>query len=127
MRIPSAACAAMLFLLSGCAAGSASRKHAQEGSYARYSQGGSGSADTIEPATGGGGCRPLMAPLVEAFDTDHWGSFGNDDWERNANKRHSCWNRVWEVPTAIVAYPVAAVIMVGLVTSPIWLPLLLLL
>lgn len=39
---------------------------------------------------------------------------------------HSCWNRLWEVPTALAIAPVAIVIIVGVVASPIWVPLLLL-
>ncbi len=43
------------------------------------------------------------------------------DWGEGAPK-HSCWNLVWEVPTAIVVVPVA----LALMTSPVWVPILLL-
>ena len=49
-------------------------------------------------------------------------------WVQNEwleNKRHSCWHRVWEVPAAVVLYPSIAVIVIGAITSPIWVPLLL--
>ena len=57
-----------------------------------------------------GSCRPLLRHL---------------ELERDEHKdvRHSCWNRVWEVPTAVVVYPAVAVIMIGAITSPIWVPL----
>ncbi len=42
------------------------------------------------------------------------------DWGEGA-PRHSCWNRVWEVPTAIVVVPLA----LALLTSPVWVPILL--
>jgi hypothetical protein len=74
----------------------------------------------VEPETGR--CRPLLRRLFKDFHTD------TDEWEGlEANKRRSCWHRVWEVPTALVAYPTAVVVLVGLVTAPIWVPLLLLL
>ncbi|OGS41542.1 MAG: hypothetical protein A2506_06345 [Elusimicrobia bacterium RIFOXYD12_FULL_66_9] len=41
-------------------------------------------------------------------------------------RRHSCWNRLWEVPSAAVAYPAGIAIIVGACTSAIWVPLLLL-
>ena len=63
----------------------------------------------ITPETGT--CKPLLPFLIK-------------DWEED--KRHSCWNRVWEVPTAVVVYPTVAVLFVGLVTAPVWVPLLLL-
>jgi len=43
------------------------------------------------------------------------------DWGAGAPK-HSCWNRLWEVPTAIVVVPVALAIL----TSPVWVPIVLL-
>lgn len=43
------------------------------------------------------------------------------DWGEGAPK-HSCWNLVWEVPTAIVAVPV----ILAVVTSPVWVPIVLL-
>lgn len=59
-----------------------------------------------------GRCRPLLrAPSIEG------------DQEP---RRHSCWNRLWEVPAALVAYPVGAALIIGGCTAPIWIPLLLL-
>jgi len=63
----------------------------------------------ITPETGT--CKPLLPFLIK-------------DWEEE--KRHSCWHRVWEVPTAVVVYPTVAVVFVGVVTAPIWVPILLL-
>jgi hypothetical protein len=63
----------------------------------------------IAPETGT--CKPLLPFFIK-------------DWQED--KRHSCWNRLWEVPTAVVVYPTVAVAFVGLVTAPIWVPLLLL-
>jgi hypothetical protein len=40
------------------------------------------------------------------------------DWGEGA-PRHSCWNRLWEVPAAIVVAPVA----IAIVTAPIWVPI----
>ena len=40
-------------------------------------------------------------------------------------QRHSCWNRLWEVPAAAVAYPVGIAVVLGACTSAIWVPLLL--
>lgn len=45
--------------------------------------------------------------------------------ERLSNQRHSCWHRLWEVPAALVVYPVVVVVLLGAVTAPIWVPLLL--
>jgi hypothetical protein len=116
-------CPALLVLLGGCATGGSSGQRPQEGSYARYQDGGAGRA---EPQAEGG-CRPLMAPLIKAFDPDQWGRFGSEVWETKTDEKHSCWNRVWEVPTAVVVYPAVAGIMIILVSSPVWVPLLLLL
>lgn len=44
------------------------------------------------------------------------------DWGEGA-PRHSCWNRLWEVPTALVVAPIA----LGVVTAPVWVPIVLLL
>jgi hypothetical protein len=38
-------------------------------------------------------------------------------------ERRSCWHRLWEVPTALVVYPVAIGVIVGLATAPVWLPI----
>ena len=43
------------------------------------------------------------------------------DWGEGAPK-HSCWNRFWEVPTAIVVVPIALAIL----TAPVWVPIILL-
>jgi hypothetical protein len=43
------------------------------------------------------------------------------DWGEGA-ARHSCWHRLWEVPAALVVVPVA----LAVVTSPVWVPILLL-
>jgi hypothetical protein len=63
----------------------------------------------IAPETGT--CKPLLPFFIK-------------DWQEE--RRHSCWNRVWEVPTAAVVYPTVAVLFVGVVTAPVWIPLLLL-
>jgi len=43
------------------------------------------------------------------------------DWGEGAPK-HSCWNLLWEVPTALVVVPVA----LAFVTAPVWAPIVLL-
>ena len=43
------------------------------------------------------------------------------DWGEGA-PRHYCWNLLWEVPTALVVAPIA----IGIVTAPIWAPIVLL-
>jgi hypothetical protein len=43
------------------------------------------------------------------------------DWGDGAPK-HSCWNRFWEVPAAIIVAPIA----IAIVTAPIWVPIVLL-
>lgn len=58
-----------------------------------------------------GACKPLLGYL---------------ELDRDEEKRHSCWNRVWEVPAALVAYPVAGAVLLGAVTAPVWVPLILL-
>lgn len=123
MSAPAASGAALfaILILSGCAGSRTARKDMPAAAAARPAE----NADAAPRA--GAGCRPLMTPLVEAFDPDRWGRFGEEGWDPEEKKRHSCWNRVWEVPTAVVVYPAAVVILVGLVTSPVWLPLLLIL
>ncbi|MER3423300.1 MAG: hypothetical protein C4293_08785, partial [Nitrospiraceae bacterium] len=64
----------------------------------------------IVPETGT--CRSLFAPF-------------RNDWLEN--KRHSCWHRIWEIPTAMVVYPSVVALAIGIVTAPLWGPLLLLL
>lgn len=68
------------------------------------------SADQAPPAEDDGGCRPL---------------FGDDllrSWDSAPEERHSCWNRLWEVPVALVVVPVA----LAVVSAPIWVPIVLL-
>jgi hypothetical protein len=36
--------------------------------------------------------------------------------------RHSCWHRLWEIPAAMVAVP----LFIGVVTAPVWAPIILL-
>jgi len=52
------------------------------------------------------GCKPLFA------------------LDRDEAPRHSCWHRLWEVPAALVAYPVIAGAAIAVITSPIWAPIL---
>jgi hypothetical protein len=59
-----------------------------------------------------GRCKPLFGALT--MDS------------RENERRRSCWNRLWEVPTAVVVVPVTVGVIVGLATAPIWGPLLLL-
>lgn len=55
-----------------------------------------------------GSCRPwFVSPLKD---------------EGDGAPRHSCWNLLWEVPTALVAVPVA----LGALTAPVWAPIVLL-
>ena len=63
----------------------------------------------IAPETGT--CKSLFAPF-------------RDEWLEP--KRYSCWNRLWEVPAAAVVYASIGGVAIGLITSPIWIPLLLL-
>jgi hypothetical protein len=100
----------ILFLalcLTGCATSGAGRKEAPQEAPAN----GDPAAQAPASVKEGGSCRPLLRHLSMEFDEDK-------------DVRHSCWNRVWEVPTAIVVYPAVVVIMIGVVTSPIWVPLL---
>ncbi len=39
--------------------------------------------------------------------------------------RHSCWNRLWEIPTAAIIYPAGIIILLGVIVIPVWLPTLL--
>ena len=172
MRVPSAACAAILCLLSGCATPNASKKYFLEDSYARYYTTGPDkvlrveadgtvldvtclplefsklnmprrslpeglcsrgkirelgkaqkvgddwdmSAYMIEPESGDCQPLPLLGPSSPRFDINNWNG--------SKSARRSCWNRVWEVPAAIVLYPALVVICVGVVTAPVWVPLL---
>ena len=65
-----------------------------------------------EVAPESGRCKPLFGALT--MDN------------RENDRRRSCWNRLWEVPTAVVVVPLTVGVIVGLATSPIWAPLLLL-
>ncbi|MFI5345845.1 MAG: hypothetical protein ACHQ51_05680 [Elusimicrobiota bacterium] len=56
-----------------------------------------------------GRCRPLFR--VPSYE------------EHEAGPLRSCWNRVWEVPAALVVYPVAVALVLGVATAPIWAPL----
>ena len=96
----------LVLCLTGCAASRGKPKDALQAPPA------GGEAGAQEPALDEetGSCRPLLRYLTVEFDEDK-------------DVRHSCWNRVWEVPAAIVLYPTAAVILAGAVTSPIWVPL----
>lgn len=42
-------------------------------------------------------------------------------WDDDVPKR-SCWHRLWEVPAALVVVPTA----LGVITAPVWVPILLL-
>jgi hypothetical protein len=85
---------------------------------------GAGRRDVFDERSGDFGAQPpaLRAeadsckPLLRYLDLDP-----------EENKRHSCWHRVWEVPAALVAYPAATAVLLGVVTAPVWVPLLLLL
>jgi len=56
-----------------------------------------------------GRCRPLFrAPTLD---------------ERESGPLRSCWNRLWEVPTALVVYPVAVAVLIGVAAAPVWVPL----
>jgi len=45
---------------------------------------------------------------------------------RENERRRSCWNRLWEVPTAIVVVPITIGVIIGAATAPIWAPIFLL-
>ena len=83
-----------------------------------------------------GACASLDKERKSFLDGDrpHSASLKNDtgscvpffvspsrDWGEGA-PRHSCWNLLWEIPTALVAVPIA----LAIVTSPIWVPIVLL-
>lgn len=61
----------------------------------------------VEPESGT--CTSLFAPF-------------SDSW--TAEKRRSCAHRFWEVPVAVVIYPAITVVVLGIVTAPIWLTVL---
>ena len=63
----------------------------------------------VEPESGD--CVSLFAPF-------------SDSW--TAEKRRSCAHRMWEVPAAVVTYPVITAVVLGVVTAPIWLTVLIL-
>lgn len=63
---------------------------------------------SVSASSDTGSCRPFfVSPSL--------------DWGEGA-PRHSCWNRLWEVPAALVAVPVALAVF----TAPIWGPIVLL-
>jgi hypothetical protein len=64
----------------------------------------------VAPETGT--CKPLLTLFIDAWLEE---------------KRHSCWNRTWEVPAAALLFTPIAVIAAAAITSPIWVPLVLLL
>lgn len=100
-RAPAAA-AALLVLLSACAtAPGPVRKDFLPGDAA-----GAEAASLKDP----GGCRPLF--------------MADPEEPRPDEGRRSCWNRLWEVPTALVVYPAVIVVLVGVATAPVWAPLL---
>lgn len=74
------------------------------------------SAYVIEPESGNCKPLPLLGPSSQIFNIN--------DWDESNSARRSCWNRLWEVPTAIVLYPTLVGIFLGIVTSPIWVPIL---
>jgi hypothetical protein len=68
------------------------------------------SAYGVRPETGR--CKPLFGAIT--MDP------------RENERRRSCWNRLWEVPTAVVVVPITVGVIVAAATSPIWVPLVLL-
>jgi hypothetical protein len=68
------------------------------------------SAYGVLPETGR--CKPLFGAVT--MDA------------RENERRRSCWNRLWEVPTAVVAVPITIGIIIGVATAPIWGPIVLL-
>ncbi len=87
-----------LLLLGGCASLSKQDEAFLEGDRAHST---SAKNDT-------GSCRP-------------WFVRPDKDWGEGAPK-HSCWNLAWEIPAAIVTVPLA----LALITSPVWVPIVLL-
>jgi hypothetical protein len=63
----------------------------------------------VKPETGT--CKPLFGPFQNEWLAEH---------------RRSCWNRVWEIPAAVVVYPAIGLAAVGAVVGPYLAPLLLL-
>jgi hypothetical protein len=65
-----------------------------------------------------------QAPVAE--DSGGCKPFFHDDmlkaWDAAPEERHSCWNRLWEIPAAIVVVPIA----LAVVSAPIWVPIVLL-
>lgn len=100
-RAPAAA-AALLLLLGACAtAPGPVRKDFLEGETARA---------PAPPVKDAAGCRPLFLADPEEAAPDE--------------ARRSCWNRLWEVPAALVVYPTVILVLVGAATAPVWVPLL---
>lgn len=65
-----------------------------------------------------GGRSHTAASKKDTGSCKPWFVSPSKDWGDGAPK-HSCWNLVWEIPTAIVVVPVALAIM----TAPVWAPI----
>lgn len=98
------AVAALLCFFSACATSGSSKRTA------------SGKEQTQEESSGWdiGMCRPLFPSTSGGLSNFTY----DEPW-------HSCWHRFWEVPAALVVYPVIVGAVVGVVASPIWVPILL--
>ncbi len=83
-----------------------------------------GACATADKERGGFLEADRPAPVTAESDTGSCKPFfvaPSRDWGEGA-ARHSCWNRLWEVPAALVVVPLA----LGIVTSPVWVPIVLL-
>lgn len=87
-----------LLLLGACASADTERESFLDGDRPR----------SVSSKNDTGACRPFFVSPSR-------------DWGDGA-PRHSCWNLLWEVPTALVVAPIA----IALVTAPIWVPIVLL-
>lgn len=99
-RLRIAVCAAFLCALSGCA--SLEREPFAAEPW-----------ETAEgpPAPDTGACKPLLrAPGLDS---------------REDERKRSCWNRLWEVPVVVAGVPIVILALAGIVTAPIWVPLIL--
>ena len=105
-RFAAVACA-LAVLLGGCASSSSRKASAA-------------SESKTEDSDESGGCKPLFPSDLSDWRSDLTGSW------RAGEPRHSCWHRLWEVPAMAVVAPVAVGVFIGVVTSPIWMPLILL-
>ena len=88
----------MLVLLGACASTDTERENFLEGDRPR----------SVSSKSDTGACKP-------------WFVSPSRDWGDGAPK-HSCWNRMWEVPCALIVAPIA----IAIVTIPIWVPIILL-